>query len=691
MYKGFVRVRQGWRVRSKGKSLNHQPPPAFDTLEGRVLLSAAPQLAPPAVSPWSAAGARLHAARSLLAHASAVTVAARAARKPKGTFTPDLLYRNYQAPPFGTYSGQSIYSTTGATESDAQSTSFYPVIYQIAVVNNGTRADSFTISGGAGVTDIWHVTYFDSQVQGGAGGVNISDAVIGGTYTTPLLAVGAMFEFRLEVGPSSFAPGGTSYAVNVKATSVSDPTKVDVVHTSSTYNVVHAFDITRRNFDASGTYLFNVTNRSNVADAFRVTGSAGIRYYDDITGIEITSQVTGAGFVTPSLAYGHTEPLRAVFNSGAVTTSTIIAQSIGDSSKIDFINVTNAAPPGASLKPGFFPIGVFSQPAYLFGRWKSRGVNTLFNYESQGGQITLDDWTTAAAQNQLYMIRQPRPNPADDVAQPFLLAWSHPDEYEVKDLGNNETAAAATANYTSWKQVDPTRPVFGNFDGSDVVQIQTDAGPSDYRDYSASTDWQSSGIYPLTGYVRPEDLDLPARAVDQLQNFSNGQMQFAIIESSPQLAPYTPNGAPGPTPDQFKAEVWEAVVRGAQGIIYFPQSIPPHFNYDNTSASVAAEMTKQDARLTQYGAALESSVDPTSLGISINYPLEATWRSFGGKSYFFVMNTSNKTLNSQAVHLLGVGRAKTAKVTDESRTVALKGGVLADNFAPYSVHVYTVG
>src|SRR2546426_5362663 len=43
----------------------------------------------------------------------------------------------------------------------------------------------------------------------------------------------------------------------------------------------------------------------------------------------------------------------------------------------------------------FFPIGVWSQPAYTFDKWQSRGINTVINYEPYGGQDSIDVWSNA--------------------------------------------------------------------------------------------------------------------------------------------------------------------------------------------------------------------------------------------------------------------------------------------------------
>jgi hypothetical protein len=100
-------------------------------------------------------------------------------------------------------------------------------------------------------------------------------------------------------------------------------------------------------------------------------------------------------------------------------------------------------------------------------------------------------------------------------------------------------------------------------------------------------------------------------------------------------------------------------------------------------------MTKIDAQITSIGAALETAIDPPTLGVTANSPLEATWRSYGGHNYYIVFNYSNQT-TTQQVTLKGAGSAASATVQGESRSVALTGGSFSDTFTPYQAHIYVV-
>jgi len=81
------------------------------------------------------------------------------------------------------------------------------------------------------------------------------------------------------------------------------------------------------------------------------------------------------------------------------------------------------APEPVLFLGGFFPIGVWVPPAYDFEKWKGRNVNTMV-----GVTQDFEEWNAEANRLGLRMIRDSRPNPADDAGESLLLAWAQDDE-----------------------------------------------------------------------------------------------------------------------------------------------------------------------------------------------------------------------------------------------------------------------
>jgi hypothetical protein len=595
-----------------------------------------------------------------------------------------------------TYVGDGQYNSSGANQSKSAPGAFYPTIYHVRIQNDGPEPDSFDLTGTPGDAGKWRVRFYESLVTGYDGAANVSQNFTNpawNPWNTGTIAPGAFKEFRMEVLPLYGSRGGDAKTVSVVARSVKNPARVDVVSATTMYAVNRQLEIRRLNFDASGQYLLSIQNFGNVPDRARVTGPRvgdgfDVRYFDSHVGGEnISGDVgSGSGWLSPVIQPGGEIQIKVVMDSqgGGAHSVQVNVDSAGDNLRKDFAVISNR--PSAVKPPNFFPIGVWAQPAKDFDTWKARGINTVAIYE--GYAATIDEWTQAAAERKLWMIRRPRPNPADDIGQPFLLAWSQPDEPDIPST--NHPVSYIAGQFAKWRAIDPDRPIFTNFSGGYVNAWQGNTGRSTYEQFLANTDWVSSSIYPVTGWDRPNNLEAAGRAVDRLEKWSGGKPQFAVIESGDQELPWAPKEIPGVTPGQFRAQVWDSIIRGARGIIYFPQKFKPAFSYDDTPPEIVREMQVQHARIRAIEQAILSPSDPPSLGVTINAPLEATWRSHGGKKYFIVLNTSDRSLNDVNVRLHGIGGADSASVVVEKRSVSIKSGVITDDFAPYGVHVYVV-
>jgi hypothetical protein len=629
---------------------------------------------------------------------AAVVHVQRYSRRSRGQAAPDLMIRNYGDT---AYVGTGIINSTAVRQAQRQDQPFFPSIFQVRVTNNGTGPDKFVITGPASNSSYRRIWYYDSQVQGGhAGGGNYTTPqVTAGGWTTPLLQPGASYDFRFEIGASPLAPARAHFSVQLKATSVSDPSKSDVVQGTAYDAARDEVEIRRRNYaqitGESGTYLLDLQNYGNRADTYTVTATGSgagytVKFFDAYAGgRDVTSQVTGAGWTTTPIEF------HAIQNMAVQIISTdrgahsvqLTMTSTNDPTVSRTVTISNTA--AQSATPSFFPIGVWDQPTGNFDTWKQRGINTLVQYDSYGNTQSIAYWSQIALDKGLHMIRQADTDPAADAAKwSNLLAWMQPDEPELR---SDFSTGDAAATYSQLKAADPKMPVFVNFDASDIVGWQKDVSAATYQRFMSAADWISGGMYPISGWNRLDDLDVMGRAVDRMEAMDQGAPTFAVIESSNQEGPWLPANSPSPTPTQVRAQVWDSVIHGARGIIYFPQQLSEinGFNYDAIPPGVAAEITKIDAQLTSIGAALESPLDPPTAGVTVSAPLEATWRTYHRHNYFIVFNYSARTI-SRRITLGGTGRAKAATVVGESRSVSLNRGAFTDTFAPYSAHIYAV-
>lgn len=332
---------------------------------------------------------------------------------------------------------------------------------------------------------------------------------------------------------------------------------------------------------------------------------------------------------------------------------------------------------------GRFPVGVYQQPITSFGMWAERGVNTLVGVPE--GQ-DVEAWIAAARREGLSTIRPPRADVSRDLGDADLLAWLHPDEPEI----NRERSVDLRQKYLRLKELNPFMPVLVNFSGGVVLGLQGRCDEFCYRQYISSADWISSDIYPVAGWGRPEQLGWVGRAIDRLEQWSDGRPLFAFIETSFLDERAGVPGARGVTPDEFRAQVWNAVIHGARGIWYFPIAFRP-FRFDATPPSVVEEMTRQNALLADLAPVLQGRVDPPPTTVSAAQPIETGWRADDKATYVLAVNLSDRSGQYRiAVDLGGAAVPGVATVYGEGRTVVVSEGVIRDEFRPHDVHIYVL-
>jgi len=336
---------------------------------------------------------------------------------------------------------------------------------------------------------------------------------------------------------------------------------------------------------------------------------------------------------------------------------------------------------GSVMLTRMFPIGAYVQAPAKFELWKSRGVNTMVVVPDGNSEKA---WNKAAIRDGLYEIRAPAGNPASDIRDRNLLAWALPDEPD--DITSQVPYAKIQRTYRSWKRIDARVPVYINFNGQfNQHDVTTNAGGAAwYHQYVKGANWITSDLYPVNS-GQGNDLGVIGQEVTQLRRLAGNKPVFVFIESGAFAA-----GNPVITPDQFRGEVWEAIIHGARGIFYFPVQVTPHFKYDVTPPAVAAEMTRQDATITKLAGVLQGTINPSSLGATAPSPLQVAWRSSAGHSYFFVLNLSPRAVGHQTIALSGIGSATSATVYGEHRAVPISSNTITDNFGPYAIHIYQV-
>jgi hypothetical protein len=242
--------------------------------------------------------------------------------------------------------------------------------------------------------------------------------------------------------------------------------------------------------------------------------------------------------------------------------------------------------------------------------------------------------------------------------------------------------------YRRLHTVDPARPVFLNISGGNLLFNKTPRAT--YQQYFASADWIGNDLYPVTGWNQPTWLPRVGQAVDQCRQLSQGKPQFAFIETSQQRLAWTPNGTPGVTPAQLRVEIWDAVIHGAKGIIYFSDQFNP-FNFDGTPISVSVEMAKNDALLTQIAPALASTTNAPKMTASVAAPLEAAWRTApDGTACVIVVNLSPDRQAAASIRLSGFPTGRGHVLSQDNKSLNFTANGFTDDLAGYDLRIYTI-
>ncbi|MHB1459297.1 MAG: hypothetical protein ACYC0V_20495, partial [Armatimonadota bacterium] len=176
-------------------------------------------------------------------------------------------------------------------------------------------------------------------------------------------------------------PQGSTMTLTITGSSESDNTRIDVVKaattcvasnkpdlliksgTESSYTGAGIFntdgtDQTKSQYASAGQkviYAFRVRNAGNLGDSFTITGPAGgsgwsIKYYDLTTNVDVTSQVTGSGWISGTIAPGIDKGVYAKVSPdttiapGETKELLITAMSIGDNTKIDVVKAVTTVP-----------------------------------------------------------------------------------------------------------------------------------------------------------------------------------------------------------------------------------------------------------------------------------------------------------------------------------------------------------
>ena len=258
------------------------------------------------------------------------------------------------------------------------------------------------------------------------------------------------------------------------------------------------------------------------------------------------------------------------------------------------------------------------------------------------------------------------------------------------------TPEAIIKRYGEMREADPDRPVVLNlgqgvaWDGWYGRGTRTNH-PEDYPEYVRGCDIASFDIYPAChgNEAVAGKLWYVPYGVERLRTWAGpSRPVWCCIETTG-----IDNVSRKATPDQIRAEVWMALIRGAKGLIYFSHQFKPTFIEAGLLAdeAVAREVARTNRRIHELAPVLNSPDVPGAVEVVAadpSVPVASLVKRHDDIVYVFV--ASLREGEAEVRFRMKEGADAEAEVLDESRSLHAPDGEWTDRFTGYQVHLYRV-
>lgn len=347
-----------------------------------------------------------------------------------------------------------------------------------------------------------------------------------------------------------------------------------------------------------------------------------------------------------------------------------------------------------------FPIAVWLQSPANATRYKAAGINLYIGLwkgptEAQLQALEKAGMPVICAQNQVGLQHK------DD---PMIVGWMHGDEPDnAQSLGPGKgygppiLPATIQRDYQQLKAKDRSRPVVLNlgqgvaWDGWHGRGVRTNH-PEDYPEYAKGSDIVSFDIYPAC-HRSPAvkgNLWYVARGVKRLRDWTDHKKPvWCCIECT-----HISNPEAQATPHQVRAEVWMALIHGAQGIIYFSHQFEPKFIEagllaDNQMLAAVTRLNQQIHRLAPVLRRVTVTDVVTVQSSNADVPLATLVKRDNEALYVFAVAMRDGETRA-TLRLAGAASTAEVEVLGESRSLRAVDGVFADTFHAWDVHLYKI-
>ena len=246
---------------------------------------------------------------------------------------------------------------------------------------------------------------------------------------------------------------------------------------------------------------------------------------------------------------------------------------------------------------------------------------------------------------------------------PALLCWYISDEPNGFKIPPEKLEEI----YNIVKENDPWHPVSIVFTAPFIAS----------KKYADALDIVMADPYPIP--------DLPVTKVGdvagQLKTEFNGKKPVWIV---PQAFGGGEIWSREPTQQEIRSMTWQAIIRGATGIQYFVRQGLNYFPKSAATWSECGRMAMEVAELTPW--LLSDEEAPKTESNSDNIIVSS--RMHNGQLLVMAVNKINEPVNA-VIRINGLNKA-IARLIFENRSLAVTGGILNDQLAPFCSQVYLI-
>lgn len=352
----------------------------------------------------------------------------------------------------------------------------------------------------------------------------------------------------------------------------------------------------------------------------------------------------------------------------------------------------------------FFPIGIFDGTD--FPELGEAGVNVTQNYDvghvRQGEEPDNNrmkkmlDSSVEAGMKHLFLVSH-GPN-CRDLNEGYLrrlrIFRDHPGVlcwYQEEGVARGDQPCSFLGRfYNTVKKIAPERPIVVG-DAIDVITKVTD------RSHFFPEDAMDVGIWwwypiPISQSVRPD-----AYAGEEASKGAElAPPTFLTLAKTTKpiwvgLQCYKKPGGRFPTPAEYRAQAYIAIIHGAKGVLYYTgrgssgegvQNQPEEGHWAELK-QLASELRDMTPTLTSPDARQQPVIETS--GVLVSTRLKQTTEGL----VLLAANRDNRPVDA-AIRIPGVGKG-TAEACRENRQIQYKEGLLQDRFEGYDVHVYKLG